>query len=164
MTAGGFGPSSKPGTGYNYDTLAADLDALLKALDLTDVSLVGHSMGIGEITRYIGTYGTERLKKAVPIGTIGPYLVKTPDNPEGRIRHECQLGGRNWCFAHWHRRLRRCVDQDFHTDIPRNDIPTMISHGDDDSILPADATSRRQTKMIKNVKFVELKGGSHGLT
>ena len=79
----GFGGSSKPGIGYNYDTFAADLDALLNALDLTDVSLVGHSMGTGEITRYIGKYGTRRLRKAVLIGTLGPYLVKAPDNPDG---------------------------------------------------------------------------------
>src|SRR5258705_6954043 len=79
----GFGRSSKPGVGYNYDTFAADLDALLSALDLTGVSLVGHSMGTGEITRYIGKYGTKRLRKAVLIGTLGPYLVKAPDNPEG---------------------------------------------------------------------------------
>ena len=59
----GFGRSSKPGVGYNYDTFAADLNALLSALDLTGVSLVGHSMGTGEITRYIGKYGTKRLRK-----------------------------------------------------------------------------------------------------
>src|ERR1700742_2743205 len=79
----GFGRSSKPGTGYNYDAFAADLDALLTALDLNGVSLLGHSMGTGEITRYIGRYGTKRLRKAVLIGTLGPYLVKTADNPEG---------------------------------------------------------------------------------
>src|SRR6202049_2358711 len=79
----GFGRSSKPGVGYNYDTFAADLDVVLRSLDLTGVSLVGHSMGTGEITRYIGKYGTKRLRKAVLIGTLGPYLVKTPDNPEG---------------------------------------------------------------------------------
>src|SRR6476619_7387217 len=79
----GFGRSSKPGVGYNYDTLAADLDALLSALNLTDVSLVGHSLGTGEIKRYIGKYGTKRLRTAVLIGTLGPYLVKAPDNPEG---------------------------------------------------------------------------------
>jgi non-heme chloroperoxidase len=79
----GFGRSSKPAIGYNYDTFAADLDALLSALDLADVSLVGHSMGTGEITRYIGKYGTKRLRKTALIGTLGPYLVKAPDNPEG---------------------------------------------------------------------------------
>src|SRR6266849_273490 len=78
----GFGRSSKPGIGYNYDTFASDLEALLSALDLTDVSLVGHSMGTGEITRYIGKYGTRRLRKAVLIGTLAPYLVKAPDNPD----------------------------------------------------------------------------------
>jgi non-heme chloroperoxidase len=59
-----------------------------------------------------------------------------------------------------------CVDawiEDFRNDISRNDLPTMIVHGDDDRILPADATSRRQAKMIKDVKFIEIKGGSHGL-
>src|SRR4249919_2710995 len=79
----GFGRSSKPGIGYNYDTFAADLDALLTGLNLNGVSLVGHSMGTGEITRYIGKFGTKRLRKAVLIGTLGPYLVKSPDNPEG---------------------------------------------------------------------------------
>src|ERR1700693_5590721 len=79
----GFGRSSKPAIGYNYDTFANDLDAVLCALDLSGVSLVGHSMGTGEITRYIGTFGTKRLRKAVLIGTLGPYLVKAPDNPEG---------------------------------------------------------------------------------
>src|ERR1700691_2404132 len=79
----GFGRSSQPTVGYNYDTFAADLDAVLNALKLTDVSLVGFSMGTGEVTRYIGKYGTKRVRKAVLIGTLGPYLVKTADNPDG---------------------------------------------------------------------------------
>lgn len=79
----GFGRSSRPGVGYNYNVFASDLDVLLKKLDLNSVSLVGHSMGTGEITRYIGKYGTERLRKVVLIGTLGPYLLKAPDNPDG---------------------------------------------------------------------------------
>src|SRR5580692_9868515 len=79
----GFGRSSKPAVGYNYDTFAADLDAVLSILNLTDVSLVGFSMGTGEVTRYIGKYGEKRVRKAVLIGTLGPYLVKAADNPEG---------------------------------------------------------------------------------
>ena len=79
----GFGRSSKPGVGYTYDTFAADLDKLLKKLNLKKVALVGFSMGSGEVTRYIGKYGTKRIRKAVLIGTLGPYLVKTPDNTEG---------------------------------------------------------------------------------
>src|SRR3989442_4694462 len=79
----GFGKSSKPTIGYNYDTFAADLDVVLKTLDLRDVVLVGFSMGTGEVTRYIGKYGTDRVRKAVLIGTLGPYLVKASDNVEG---------------------------------------------------------------------------------
>src|SRR6516165_7971963 len=79
----GFGRSSKTGIGYHYDTFAADLDKLLKKLNLKKVDLVGFSMGSGEVTRYIGKYGSTRVRKAVLIGTLGPYLVKAPDNPEG---------------------------------------------------------------------------------
>src|SRR5579863_7938562 len=79
----GFGRSSKPAVGYNYDTLAADLDAVLSTLKLTEVSLIGFSMGTGEVTRYMSRHGTKRVRKAVLIGTLGPYLVKTADNPEG---------------------------------------------------------------------------------
>ena len=199
----GFGRSSKPATGYNYDTFAADLDVLLNTLDLTNVSLVGHSMGTGEITRYIGKYGTKRLRKAVLIGTLGPYLVKAPDNPEGIdasvfsgiqagikadrpvaimefLKNFYSVGGpdgklvservmqANWTVAIGASPIGTvaCVDawiEDFRKDIVRNDVPTMIIHGDDDRILPADVTSRRQAKMIKNVKFIEIKGGSHGI-
>jgi non-heme chloroperoxidase len=79
----GFGRSSKPATGYHYDTFAADLEKLLKKLDLKKVALVGFSMGTGEVTRYLGRYGSKRVRKAVLIGTLGPYLVKAADNPEG---------------------------------------------------------------------------------
>jgi non-heme chloroperoxidase len=199
----GFGRSSKPATGYNYDTFAADLDVLLNTLNLTNVSLVGHSMGTGEITRYIGKYDTKRLRKAVLIGTLGPYLVKAPDNPEGIdasvfsgiqagikadrpvammefLKNFYSVGGpdgklvserviqANWTVAVGASPIATvaCVDawiEDFRKDISRNDLPTMIIHGDDDRILPADVTARRQVKMIKNVRFIEIKGGSHGL-
>src|SRR5712671_4223249 len=200
----GFGRSSKPGTGYNYDTFAADLDVLLSTLNLTNVSLVGHSMGTGEITRYIAKYGTKRLRKVVLIGTLGPYLIKAPDNPEGIdasvfrgiqagikadrpvaitefLKNFYSVGGpdgklvservmqANWTVAIGASPISTlaCVDawiEDFRKDIDRNDVPTMIIHGDDDRILPADVTSRRQAKLIKNVKYVEIQGGSHGIT
>jgi len=79
----GFGRSSKPATGYNYDTFAADLETVLKTLNLHNVALVGFSMGSGEVTRYLGKYGAGRIRKAVLIGTLGPYLVKAADNPDG---------------------------------------------------------------------------------
>lgn len=199
----GFGRSSKPSVGYDYDTFAADLDVVLTTLNLTDVSLVGFSMGTGEITRYIGKYGTKRVRKAVLIGTLGPYLVKTADNPGGidagvfkgiqaAIRTDRpaflmeflrnfyswdttggKLVSERVLEANWNVGVGAsaagtvaCVDawiEDFRKDIARNDVPTLILHGDDDRILPPEATSRRQAAMIKDVRYIELAGGPHGV-
>ena len=199
----GFGRSSKPGVGYNYDTFAADLDKLLRKLNLKKVALVGFSMGSGEVTRYIAKYGTARVRKAVLIGTLGPYLVKAPDNPEGvdaKVFDEIKAairadrpaflmqflrnfynydvtGGKlvservledNWNVAVGASAIATlaCVDcwiEDFRKNIPKNKLPTLILHGDADAILPPDASSRRQARMIKNVRFVELPGGPHGV-
>jgi non-heme chloroperoxidase len=199
----GFGRSSQPTVGYDYDTFAADLDAVLTALNLSDVSLVGFSMGTGEVTRYIGKYGTKRVRKAVLIGTLGPYLVKADDNPEGVDRSVFEgikaairadrpaflmdflhnfynfdvTGGKlvservleaNWNVAVGASATGTlaCVDtwiEDFRQDIARNTVPTLILHGDADRILPADASSRRQAKLIRNVTFVEINGAPHGL-
>jgi pimeloyl-ACP methyl ester carboxylesterase len=91
----GFGQSSQPITGYDYDTFAADLHALLEHLDLRDAVLVGHSMGTGEVTRYLASYGPgehhglqlghhrPRVAKGVLVSPIPPYLLQTPDNPDG---------------------------------------------------------------------------------
>ncbi len=79
----GFGKSSRPIAGYEYDTLASDLEKLVTKLDLRDVTLVGFSMGGGEVARYLGAYGGKRVKKAVFIASITPYLLKTHENPEG---------------------------------------------------------------------------------
>ena len=199
----GFGRSSKTGVGYHYDTFAADLDKLLKKLNLRKVDLVGFSMGTGEVTRYIGKYGTQRVRRAVLIGTLGPYLVKAADNPEGvdaKVFEDIKAalradrptflmeflrnfynydvtGGKlvservledNWNVAAGASAIGAvaCVDcwiEDFRKDVKKNSVPTLILHGDADRILPPDASSRRQAKMIKNVKFVELPGGPHGV-
>src|SRR5262249_27885936 len=79
----GFGRSSQPTVGYDYDTLTADLNALLDHLQLRDAVLVGFSMGSGEVVRYLGTYGSGRVRKAVLLGGLPPFLLKTADNPEG---------------------------------------------------------------------------------
>lgn len=79
----GFGASSKPATGYDYDTLAADLDQVMARLDLKDVTLVGFSMGGGEVARYLGKYGSKRVARAAFLGAITPYLKKAPDNTPG---------------------------------------------------------------------------------
>ena len=79
----GFGKSSQPATGYDYDTFAEDLNKLVTGLDLRDFALVGFSMGGGEVARYLGTYGAERVSKAVFMAAVPPFLLKTPDNPNG---------------------------------------------------------------------------------
>jgi len=160
-------------------------------------------MGTGEVTRYIGKYGTERVRKAVLIGTLGPYLVKAPDNPEGVDRAVFEgikaairkdrpgflveflrnfynydvTGGKlvsedvlrdNWNVGAGASAIGvpACVDawlEDFRKDTARNTVPTLLLHGDADRILPPDATSRRQARMLKDVNYVELKGGPHGV-
>ena len=79
----GFGNSSQPTVGYDYDTFAADLKALVDTLDLRDVVLAGFSMGTGEVTRYLGNYGSARVAKAALFGPIPPFFLQTDDNPKG---------------------------------------------------------------------------------
>jgi non-heme chloroperoxidase len=79
----GFGQSSQPAAGYDYDTFAADLNTLLDHLDLHDAVLVGHSMGTGEVTRYLGSRGSARVAKGVLVSPIPPFLLQTADNIEG---------------------------------------------------------------------------------
>jgi pimeloyl-ACP methyl ester carboxylesterase len=81
----GFGQSSQPWSGYDYDTFAADLEALLRHLDLREATLVGFSMGGGEVARYVGRYGTARVLKAVFAAAVPPFLYRAVDNPEGGL-------------------------------------------------------------------------------
>jgi pimeloyl-ACP methyl ester carboxylesterase len=79
----GFGNSSKPTSGYDYDTFAEDLNKIILTLDLHNVMLVGFSMGGGEIARYLGKYGSKRVERVVFLSSVPPFLLKTPDNPSG---------------------------------------------------------------------------------
>jgi len=79
----GFGQSDKPPSGYDYDTLTDDLSGLLEELDLRDVTLVGFSMGGGEVARYISKYGEDRIRSVVFASAVPPMLMKTPENPDG---------------------------------------------------------------------------------
>ena len=81
----GFGRSSQPWSGYDYDTFATDLQALLTHLDLREATLVGFSMGGGEVARYLGRYGSERIARAVLAAAVPPYLYKSDDNPDGGL-------------------------------------------------------------------------------
>src|SRR5260370_573417 len=85
----GFGKSSQPTTGYNYDTFAEDLHKIVTQLELRDFALVGFSMGGGEVARYFGKYASKGVAKAVTIGGIPPVVMKTKDNPEALDRSEC---------------------------------------------------------------------------
>jgi non-heme chloroperoxidase len=90
----GFGKSD-PGEGYDYDALAGDLDSVLTDLDLTDVTLVGFSMGGGEVARYIARYGEDRLKSVVFASAVPPYLLQTEDNPDGPLTEDAAAGMRH---------------------------------------------------------------------
>ncbi len=81
----GFGASSQPWTGYDYDRLSQDLEALLTELSLAQATLVGFSMSGGEVARYLGLYGSKRIARAVFAAAVTPYLYKSPDNPEGAV-------------------------------------------------------------------------------
>lgn len=79
----GFGNSDKPWNGYDYDTFADDLHAVIETLDLSDVTLVGFSMGGGEVVRYLSRHGSERISKIVLVSAVTPFMLKTPDNEDG---------------------------------------------------------------------------------
>jgi len=186
------------------DGYADDLAALIEALDLTDVTLVGHYTGGGEVTRYIGRYGTKRVAAAVLIGAVPPILVKSSANPEG-IPIEvfdglrCSLAkdrsqfwkdfaimfyGSNrpdanvsqgmleqfWLWSmeaglkNVYDSIKAFSETDFHEDIKKFDVPTLIMHGEDDQIVPINISGKRSAKLIKGAKAIFYPGFPHGLT
>jgi non-heme chloroperoxidase len=199
----GFGESSQPSVGYDYDTFAADLDTLMTTLDLRDTVLVGFSMGTGEVTRYLANFGSERVSKAALLGVVPPFLLQTDDNPEGvdgsvfdgiieQIKTDrlAYLTGFFDAFYNLDELLGvRISDEvvrdswnvaagasavgtvscpptwitDFRQDLPKNDVPTLVVHGDADRILPIDATARRLPDLIADCHLVEIPGAPHGM-
>ena len=199
----GFGKSSKPWNGYDYDTFAADLNEILEQLDLKNVTLVGFSMGGGEVVRYLANYGTQRVKKIALISTVLPFLQKTADNPDGvdqkvfeeimqQIRND-RIGfldefgkvffGVNMVshpvskpLLEYYRMLGsfaaarstlQCVvafsQTDFREDVRTIKIPTLIIHGNDDKIVPIEASSNRTAAMIPGSHYLVYEGAPHGL-
>jgi non-heme chloroperoxidase len=197
----GFGQSSRPTEGYNFDTLADDLNTLLTEIDLREATLIGFSLGTGELARYIGRYGTERLKSCVFIESLAPSFVKSAENPNGvdqatvdtvrqailddrpawltgllgdflnlddylgtrvseeTVRNNWNAGAGASPVATW-----ACVLtwlEDFHQDITRIDIPTLILHGTADRILPIDGQGRRLHAALPDARYVEIEGGPH---
>ncbi|MFI0372940.1 alpha/beta fold hydrolase [Actinomadura sp. 1N219] len=199
----GHGRSSQPFNGYDFDTFADDLNDLITGLDLRHVTLVAHSMGGGELARYIGRHGTGRVDKAVLLSAIPPLLIQGPGNPEGvpeQVFEDIKNGilkersqywkdaaegffsanrpGNNvtqgnkdafWLMA-MHENIQagvKCVDAfartDFHDDLRRFDIPTLVVHGDDDQIVPIDATARKSAEIIPDAVLKVYEGSSHGI-
>ncbi|MCX4097322.1 alpha/beta fold hydrolase [Nocardia sp. alder85J] len=199
----GHGRSAQPWNGYDFDTFADDLNDLMTQLDLHDVTLVAHSMGGGELARYIGRHGTARVRSAVLLAAVTPKMLKGADNPAG-VPEDALMQIKNGILTersqYWHdaseaffganRRGSRatqgnrdafwfmamhesieagvkCVDafgyDDFTADLKKFDIPTLIVHGDDDQIVPIDATARQAAKLIRDANLIVYEGASHGL-
>jgi non-heme chloroperoxidase len=186
------------------DGYADDLASLMEALDLKDVTLVGHSTGGGEVTRYIGRHGTKRVAAAILIGAVPPILVNSASNPEG-IPIEVFDGLRSglakdrsqfwkdfaitfyganrpganvsqgmldqfWLWSmqaglkNVYDSIKAFSETDFHEDLKKFDVPTLIMHGEDDQIVPINISGKRSAKLIKGAKEIFYPGLPHGLT
>ena len=200
----GHGRSSQAWFGNDMNGYADDLAALIEALDLKDATLVGHSTGGGEVTRYIGRHGTKRVAGAVLIGAVPPIMVKSAANPEGvpievfdglrssllkdrsqfwkefaipffgfnregaKVSHG--LIDQFWLWSmqggvkNLYDSIKAFSETDFHEDLKKVDVPTLIMHGEDDQIVPIDISGRRSTQLIKRAKAIFYPGLPHGLT
>ena len=200
----GHGRSSQAGSRNDMDGYADDLAAIIESLDLRDVTLVGHSTGGGEVTRYIGRHGTERVAAAVLIGAVPPGLVKSASNPEG-IPIEVFDGLRSslandrsqfwkdfaimfyganrpgakvsqgmldqfWLWSmqagleNVYDSIKAFSETDFHEDLKKFDVPTLVLHGEDDQIVPINISGKRSARLIKGAKEIFYPGLPHGLT
>ena len=199
----GFGASSRPSTGYDFDTLAADLHILLSRLGLRGVVLAGFALGTGEVTRYLAAHGPERVSAAVLVAPLPPFLLKTDDNPDGIDRSVFDgltariaadrpaamkdfldqsynvdlLGGDRVSDQAWqnsfyvaisasaHAALR-CVTaclEDFRGNLATISIPVLIIQGDQDRVLPYEATGDRLPALLKNTRSIVIAGGPHAV-
>jgi non-heme chloroperoxidase len=155
----GFGASSQPVTGYDYDTFAADLKKLLDHLDVNGVVLGGFSMGTGEVTRYLGTYGSARivLDNLYNADTFAGTRVSDQDLQSAFITAVGASAHATWACANaWL--------TDFRADLPKSDVPTLLVHGNADRILPYAVTAARLPGLTRDLQFVTIDGGPHNVT
>jgi non-heme chloroperoxidase len=200
----GHGRSSQASSGNDMNGYADDLAAVIDELNLKEVTLVGHSTGGGEVTRYIGRHGTKRVAAAVLIGAVPPILVKSASNPEGipiEVFDELRNGlakdrsqfwkdfavmfyGANragakvsqgmidqfWLWSmqgglkNLYESVKAFSETDFHEDLKKFDVPTLIMHGEDDQIVPINISGKRSAKLIKGAQEIFYPGLPHGLT
>jgi non-heme chloroperoxidase len=185
------GRSSQPWTGHDPDTYADDLAQLIDTLGLLEVVLVGHSTGGGEVTRYLGRHGSARVAKVVLLGAIPPLMLKTDAIRAGVSGDRSQFykdlsesfyganrpgaavsqGVRDafwlWSMQVGLKGAYDCVkafsETDLTEDLRRIDVPTLIIHGDDDQIVPIDASARRSAELVKDATLKVYPGAPHGL-
>ncbi len=199
----GCGASSRPSTGYDFGTLAADLHILLRRLDLREVVLAGFGMGIGEVTRYLAVHDPGRVRTAVLVAPLPPFLLKTDDNPDGIDRSVFDgltariaadrpaamkdfldrsynidlLGGDRVSDQAWQNSFYVAVSasahaavggvtaclEDFRGDLATISIPVLVIHGDQDRVLPYQATSSRLPALLTNARSTIITGGPHAI-
>ena len=199
----GSGASSRPSTGYDFDTLAGDLHVLLSRLDLRGVVLAGFAMGSGEIIRYLAAHGSERVRAAALVAPLLPFLLKTSDSPEGidrsvfdgitariaadrpaamkdfidRSYNMDLLGGGRVSDQAWQNSFYVAISasahaalgcvtacqEDFRGDLAEISIPILVIHGDQDRVLPYEATSRRLPALLDNARSAIIAGGPHAI-
>jgi non-heme chloroperoxidase len=199
----GFGASSRPSTGYDFDTLAADLHILLSRLDLRAVVLAGFALGTGEVTRYLAAHGPERVKAAVLVAPLPPFLLKTGDNPDGidrsvfdglmarivadrpaamkdfldRSYNVDLLGGDRVSDQAWQNSFYVAISasahaavgcvtacrEDFRGDLATISIPVLVIQGDQDRVLPYEATGSRLPPLLRNTRSTVIAGGPHAI-
>jgi non-heme chloroperoxidase len=199
----GSGASSRPSTGYDFETLATDLDVLLSRLDLRGVVLAGFAMGTGEVARYLATHGPGRVKAAVLVAPLLPFLLKTHDNPDGIDRSVFDglaariaadrpaamkdfldrsynidlLGGDRVSDQAWQNSFYVAISasahaalgcvtaclEDFRGDLAKIGIPVLVIHGDQDRVLPYEATGKRLPAFLNNARSTVIAGGPHAI-
>jgi non-heme chloroperoxidase len=200
----GHGRSSQASSGNDMNGYADDLAAVIETLDLKEVTLVGHSTGGGEVTRYIGRHGTKRVAAAVLIAAVPPILVKSASNPEGipievfdglrsslakdrsqfwkdfaTTFYGANRPGANvsqgmldqlWLWSmqgglkNHYDSIKAFSETDFHEDLKKFDVPTLVMHGEDDQIVPINISGKRSAKLIKGAEEIYYPGRPHGLT
>jgi len=199
----GFGASSRPSIGYDFDTLAADLHVLLSWLDVREVVLAGFGMGTGEVVRYLAVHGSGRVRAAALVAPLLPFLLKTSDSPDGidrtvfddltariaadrpaamkdfmdRSYNIDLLGGSRVSDQAWQNSFYVAVSasahaalgcvtaclEDFRADLVTITIPVLVIHGDQDRVLPYEATSRRLPPFLKNARSTVIPSGPHAI-
>jgi non-heme chloroperoxidase len=199
----GFGASSRPSIGYDFDTLATDLHVLISSLDLREVVLAGFAMGTGEVARYLAAHGSGQVRAAALVAPLLPFLLKTDDSPEGidgsvfdgiRARIAADrpaamkdfidrsynidvLDGSRVSDQAWQNSFYvaisasasaclSCVTacmEDFRGDLATISIPVLVIHGDQDRVLPHEATSSRLPALLKNARCTIIAGGPHAI-